>query len=64
MLFRSTKLVAARIATGIGADMVIAGSEDIRIIHRIMDGRDLGTFFCADKNERFDLIDFIEHYND
>lgn len=60
----NTKLVAARIATGIGADMVIAGSEDIRIIHRIMDGRDLGTFFCADKNERFDLIDFIEHYND
>lgn len=60
----NTKLVAARIATGIGADMVIAGSEDIRIIHRIMDGRNLGTFFCADKNERFDLIDFIEHYND
>lgn len=59
----NTKLIAARIATSMGADMVIASSEDIRIIHRIMDGRNLGTFFCADKDEKFDLIDFISDYN-
>ena len=59
----NTKLIAARIATSVGADMVIADSEDIRIIHRIMDGRNLGTLFCADRNEKFDLIDFIADYN-
>ncbi len=58
----NTKLIAARIATSMGADMVIADSEDIRIIHRIMDGRNLGTFFCADRNEKFDLLDFIADY--
>ena len=59
----NTKLVAAKIATSAGADMVIANSADIRIIHRIMDGRNLGTFFCAEKNENFDLPDFIADYN-
>ncbi len=59
----NTKLVAAKIATSAGADMVIANRADIRIIHRIMDGRNLGTFFCAEKNENFDLPDFIADYN-
>ncbi len=59
----NTKLIAARIATSAGADMVIAGSKDIHIIHRIMDGRNLGTFFCADKNENFDLPDFLADYH-
>ena len=59
----NTKLVAAKIATSAGADMVIANSADIRIIHRIMDGRNLGTFFFAEKNENFDLPDFIADYN-
>lgn len=59
----NTKLVAAKIATSAVADMVIANSADIRIIHRIMDGRNLGTFFCAEKNENFDLPDFIADYN-
>jgi len=58
----NTKLIAARIATSTGADMVIANSKDIRIIHRIMDGRNLGTFFCAEKDENFDLPDFIADY--
>ena len=34
-----TKLSAARIATSSGADMIIANAADVRIIHRIMDGR-------------------------
>ena len=42
-------MIAAKIATSAGADMVIANSEDIHIIHRIMDGRNLGTIFCANK---------------
>lgn len=59
----NTKLIAAKIATNAGADMVIANSEDIHIIHRIMDGRNLGTIFCADRNENFDLPAFVADYH-
>jgi len=59
----NTKLIAAKIATSAGADMVIANSEDIRIIHRIMEGRKLGTFFCANRDENFDLPDFVADYH-
>ncbi|MBO5093446.1 MAG: glutamate 5-kinase [Lachnospiraceae bacterium] len=59
----NTKLIAAKIATSAGADMVIANSKDIRIIHRIMDGRNLGTIFCAHKDENFDLPDFVADYH-
>lgn len=55
-----TKLGAARIATGSGADMIIANSSDIRILHRIMDGRNLGTLFVAKKQEDFSLSAFLK----
>ncbi len=56
-----TKLSAARIATSSGADMIIANAADVRIIHRIMDGREYGTLFKAHKREEFDLVTFIEN---
>ena len=56
-----TKLSAARIATSSGADMIIANAADVRIIHRIMDGREYGTLFKAHKSEEFDLVTFIEN---
>lgn len=56
----NTKITAAQIATNSGADMVIANSKDISIIHRIMDGKNLGTIFRANKNEDFDLQNFVE----
>lgn len=56
-----TKLSAARIATSSGADMIIANAADVRIIHRIMDGREYGTLFQAHKSEEFDLVTFIEN---
>ena len=56
-----TKLSAARIATSSGADMIIAYAADVRIIHRIMDGREYGTLFKAHKSEEFDLVTFIEN---
>ena len=59
----NTKLIAAKIATSAGADMVIANSEDIHIIHRIIDGRNLGTIFCANKDENFDLPAFVADYH-
>ena len=55
----NTKLIAAKIATNCGADMIIANSEDIRILHRIMDGRDIGTLFVANKNDNFDLNEYV-----
>ena len=57
----NTKMNAAKISTSCGADMIIANSSDIRIIHRLMDGRNLGTWFKANKDENFDVIEFIQN---
>lgn len=57
----STKLIAARIATSSGADMVIANSKDIGVLHRILDGKPVGTLFKAKKNEAFDLAEFVDN---
>ena len=55
----NTKLSAAKIATSAGADMIIANASDMRIIHRIMDGRDIGTYFKANKDDDFYLADYV-----
>ncbi len=55
-----SKLRAAEIATRSGADMIIANAKDVRILHRIMDGRDVGTLFLANKDENFYLKDYVE----
>ncbi len=55
----NTKIHAAQIATKSGADMVICNSEHIHILHRVMDGRDFGTFFVSDKDEHFKLADLV-----
>ena len=56
-----TKLTAAKIATYSGADMVIANGKDVRVIHRIMDGRNYGTIFKANKNEAFNFAQFVDN---
>lgn len=55
-----TKLTAAKISTYSGADMVIANGKDVRVIHRIMEGRDFGTIFKANLNKDFDLAQFVD----
>lgn len=60
----NTKMNAAKIATSAGADMIIANGSDMRILHRIMDGRNIGTYFKANIDESFDMIDFIKHIHD
>ncbi|MCR4648299.1 MAG: glutamate 5-kinase [Lachnospiraceae bacterium] len=55
----NTKIHAAQIATKSGIDMIICNSEDIHILHRIMDGRNFGTLFVADKDEDFTLKNFV-----
>ena len=56
----NTKLLAARIATKAGADMIIANSKDIKVIHRIVDGKDIGTIFIAHEDPEFDLPLYVQ----
>ncbi|MBC5659855.1 glutamate 5-kinase [Anaerosacchariphilus sp. NSJ-68] len=56
----TTKLIAAELATSVGADMLIANGADMSVLHRIMDGQPYGTFFQANKDEQFDLKTFLE----
>ena len=56
----NTKLQAARIAGNMGVDMVIANSADIKVIHRILAGQNIGTLFLAHKEEGFDLPLYVQ----
>ncbi len=55
----STKLKAAKIATASGADMIIANGKDVGIIHQIINGEFTGTFFKGNKEDLFDLHEYI-----
>ncbi|WP_310605440.1 glutamate 5-kinase [Anaerosporobacter sp.] len=55
----ATKLSAAKIATYSGADMVIANGEKVSIINSIMEGKTIGTLFKQQKNDEFDMIEYI-----
>lgn len=55
----ATKINAAQIATSAGADMIIANGEDFHILHRILDGRNIGTLFIGNRIEEFHLIDYL-----
>ena len=57
----NTKMTAAQIATSVGADMVIANSRDVGILHRILDGENEGTLFVAHKDKAFALAEFVEN---
>ena len=56
----ATKLTAARIATFSGTDMVIANSRDIKVIHRILSGQNIGTLFLAHRDDQFDLPLYVQ----
>ncbi len=56
----TTKLQAAKIAGSTGVDMVIANSKDIKVIHRILSGQNIGTLFLARKDEQFDLPLYVQ----
>lgn len=55
----NTKMTAAKIATSTGTEMIIANSKDIGILHRLLDGSEEGTLFLANKDENFDLSEFV-----
>jgi glutamate 5-kinase len=57
----NTKLLAAKIATKSGIDMLIANSRDIKVIHRLVGGMQIGTLFRTSGHDRkFDLPLFVE----
>lgn len=58
----SAKIVAARMATDAGIDMVITNGDDVENIYRVLDGDPVGTLFLAHKNKNFDLIEYLTAY--
>ena len=52
----ASKIVAGQIATYSGADMIIANGNNVHIIEDILNGKNVGTLFKANKNEDFDVI--------
>ena len=56
----AAKLAAAELAVSAGADMVIANANDLENIYRILKGERVGTWFAADKDEQFDLRDYLK----
>ena len=56
----ATKIAAAEIANSVGVDMVIANSKDIKVIHRILSGQNIGTLFLAHKDAEFDLPLYVQ----
>lgn len=58
----SAKIVAARMATDAGIDMVITNGDDVENIYRVLDGEPVGTLFLAHKNRDFDLMEYLTAY--
>lgn len=56
-----TKVAAAQIACHAGADVAILDSTDMEIIHRLLDGEDVGSLFTRDSSKEFNLLDFIKN---
>ena len=56
-----TKIAAAQIACYSGADVAIVESSDMEIIHRLLEGEDVGTIFTRESSTELDLIDFIKN---
>lgn len=55
----ATKIAAANIVTDAGADMVIANSEDLGDLLRIVDGKDIGSLFLAHKRKNFNFKTYL-----
>lgn len=55
----TTKISAAKLATASGADMVITNGENVRNINHILDGKEVGTLFQANKVNDFNIMDYI-----
>lgn len=55
----AAKIVAARIATNSGADMVITNGNDINNLRSVLNGENIGTLFLKHEAKDFDLCKLI-----
>ena len=55
----NTKLLAAKIASASGADMVIMNGSRVDEIMDVLEGRNIGTLFTANKRDDFRIIDYL-----
>ena len=55
----TTKLSAALIACGMGADMVIANAARQGVIQDIMSGKNVGTLFVANPEHYTSVIEYL-----
>ncbi len=56
----ATKMRAAHIASQSGTNMVIANSENLEVIHEIVQGKEVGTWIKAHANPDFYVSDYFE----
>ena len=56
----TTKLIAGKIATLSGADMIITNGNDVDNIIRVMAGENVGTLFLDHRASDFDLMSLID----
>ena len=56
----TTKLIAGKIATLSGADMIITNGNDVDNIIRVMAGENVGTLFLNHRASDFDLMSLID----
>ncbi|MFV0528081.1 MAG: glutamate 5-kinase [Lachnospiraceae bacterium] len=56
----ATKMTAVQIASSAGTDVIIGSGKDFRILHRLIEGQEIGTFFPANRKDEFYLIDYID----
>lgn len=55
----AAKIVAAKIATASGADMVITNGNNVENIVSVIAGKDTGTLFLNHKSQDFDLMEWL-----
>ena len=59
-----TKINAASLASSFGCDTVIANAKDFRIIHRLVEGEEIGTFFDNHPSSDMTLGQFLGDLSD
>ena len=57
----TAKLIAAEIATNAGCAMAIVNGENVEHITDVLEGRDVGTWFCPHAREDYDLIHYLNY---
>ena len=56
----SAKIKAAKIATKSGIDMVISNAFDVSIVEDIVNGKDIGTLFIANKDDSYNILNELD----